>query len=82
MTKTVLITGAGGNIGTKLRAHFAGLGWILRLLDVTNGGDPAIQEADLSVWDDAWVCNSPGWTRSSICGPTRPGHRLGGYSAL
>lgn len=55
MSKTILITGAAGNIGTKLRAHFARLGWRLRLLDVTSGGDPAIQEADLSVWDEAWV---------------------------
>jgi NAD(P)-dependent dehydrogenase (short-subunit alcohol dehydrogenase family) len=55
MTKTVLITGAGGNIGAKLRAHFTTLGWTLRLLDVDAGGDPAIQQADLSVWDDAWV---------------------------
>ncbi len=55
MTKTVLITGAGGNIGAKLRAHFASLGWALRLLDVDSKGDPAIHAADLSVWDDAWV---------------------------
>jgi len=55
MTKTILITGAGGNIGTKLRAHFTALGWNLRLLDVTSGGDPAILEADLSLWNDAWV---------------------------
>ena len=34
MRRTVLITGAGGNIGTKLRAHFSALGWTLRLLDV------------------------------------------------
>jgi nucleoside-diphosphate-sugar epimerase len=30
---TVVITGAAGNIGTKLRAHFSSLGWTLRLLD-------------------------------------------------
>lgn len=30
MSRTVLITGAGGNIGAKLRAHFTGLGWTLR----------------------------------------------------
>ena len=55
MTKTVLITGAGGNIGTKLRAHFSGLGWTLKLLDVDAKGDAAITAADLSVWDDAWA---------------------------
>jgi NAD+ dependent glucose-6-phosphate dehydrogenase len=55
MARTVLITGATGNIGTKLRSHFIRLGWSLRLLDVNAGGDPAIMAADLSVWDEAWV---------------------------
>ena len=55
MSRTVLITGAGGNIGTKLRAHFTGLGWTLRLLDVDARGDAAIQAADLAEWSDAWV---------------------------
>lgn len=55
MTKTVLITGAAGGIGTKLRAHFAALGWRLRLLDIDDGGDRAITRADLSLWDDRWV---------------------------
>ncbi|MCC7282787.1 MAG: NAD(P)-dependent oxidoreductase [Acetobacteraceae bacterium] len=55
MTRTVLITGARGNLGTKLRAHFSDLGWTVRLLDVRADGDPAITEADLSVYDDAWA---------------------------
>jgi NAD+ dependent glucose-6-phosphate dehydrogenase len=55
MTKTVLITGAGGNIGGKLRVHFATLGWMLRLLDVDMRGDAAIQPADLVEWDTAWA---------------------------
>jgi NAD+ dependent glucose-6-phosphate dehydrogenase len=55
MTRTVLITGAAGNLGAKLRAHFTGLGWTLRLLDVDAGGDPAIMVADLSVWEERWV---------------------------
>ena len=55
MTKTVLITGARGNLGTKLRAHFSALGWAIRLVDRTPGGDPAIAEADLSVYDDSWT---------------------------
>ena len=55
MSRTVLITGANGNIGRKLRAHFSALGWTLRLLDVNAAGDGAVQEADLSVWDAAWV---------------------------
>lgn len=55
MTRTVLITGAAGNIGTKLRAHFSSMGWTLRLLDIDAHGDAAIQAADLAEWDDAWV---------------------------
>jgi len=51
---TVVITGAGGNIGTKLRRHFESLGWSLRLLDAS-ASDPGIGRADLAVWDDAWV---------------------------
>ncbi|HET7881780.1 MAG TPA: NAD(P)-dependent oxidoreductase [Acetobacteraceae bacterium] len=55
MTRTVLITGAAGNIGTKLRAHFSALGWRLRVLDADPGSDTTIQAADLARWDDAWV---------------------------
>jgi len=53
---TVLITGASGNLGTKLRAHFTALGWSLRLLDVgaEAGG------ADLTVWNEAWVAQFAG----------------------
>ena len=60
MTRTVLITGAGGNIGTKLRAHFTGLGWTLRLLDVDARGDAAIAAADLAEWDEGWVAQFAG----------------------
>jgi NAD(P)-dependent dehydrogenase (short-subunit alcohol dehydrogenase family) len=60
MSRTVLITGAGGNIGTKLRAHFSSLGWTLRLLDADARGDAAIQAADLAEWDDAWVTQFAG----------------------
>ena len=52
---TVLITGAAGNIGSKLRAHFTALGWSLRLLDADAHGDAAIQQADLTQWDAAWT---------------------------
>jgi len=51
----VVITGAAGSIGGKLRRHFEGLGWPLVLLDKQSRGDPAVLEADLSVWDEAWV---------------------------
>jgi NAD+ dependent glucose-6-phosphate dehydrogenase len=53
MAPTVLIAGAAGNIGGKLRRHFSALGWNLRLLDTT-GGD-GVEACDLSVWDDAWA---------------------------
>lgn len=55
MTLTVLITGASGNIGSKLRAHFEALGWTLRLLDVEPHGDAAITAADLATWTDDWA---------------------------
>lgn len=55
MAPTVLITGAHGNLGSKVRAHFTGLGWKLRLTDIESGGDDTIIAADLSVWDEAWV---------------------------
>ncbi len=60
MSRTVLITGAGGNIGTKLRAHFSTRGWTLRLLDADARGDAAMQTADLADWDDAWVTRFAG----------------------
>ncbi|ODU56932.1 MAG: hypothetical protein ABS99_05395, partial [Acetobacteraceae bacterium SCN 69-10] len=54
MSRTILITGAAGNIGRKLRAHFTNLGWTLRLLDVA-ASDPEVTAADLSVWNDGWA---------------------------
>ncbi len=56
MAGTILITGAAGSIGKKLRAHFeAKGGYDLRLLDRHDGGDAAVRVADLAVWDDSWV---------------------------
>jgi len=55
MAHTVLITGAGGNLGGKLRKHFISLGWTLRLLDVEAHGDADIMACDLAVWDERWV---------------------------
>jgi len=51
---TVVITGAAGNIGSKLCRHFETLGWTLRLLD-TRASDQAVQTADLAIWNDIWV---------------------------
>ena len=55
MSKTILITGARGNLGTKINAHFTSLGWTTHLLDLTAGGNPAITEADLAIYDDSWA---------------------------
>lgn len=55
MPPTVLVTGAAGNIGRKLRRHFASLGWTVRALDVSDGGDRDVAVCDLSVWDEGWV---------------------------
>jgi nucleoside-diphosphate-sugar epimerase len=51
----VAITGATGNLGAKLRRHFEGLGWTLRLLDLSSGGDPKVHASDLAAWDEGWV---------------------------
>lgn len=53
MTPPLVLTGAAGTLGTKLRRHLAGRP--LRLLDRDPRGDPAIHAADLNVWDPAWV---------------------------
>lgn len=53
MDKTVLITGAAGNLGAKLRRHLEGR-YVLRLLDVDPRGDAAITRADLGRWERSW----------------------------
>jgi NAD+ dependent glucose-6-phosphate dehydrogenase len=53
-SKTVLITGASGNLGNKLRRHLLGR-YTLRLLDRRPKGKLPITVTDLSTWDDAWV---------------------------
>src|SRR5947209_8314111 len=52
--KTVLITGALGNLGAKLRRHLEGR-YTLRLLGAAPGADPAVTRADLGRWDAAWA---------------------------
>jgi uronate dehydrogenase len=51
---TVLITGAAGNLGGKLRRHLEGR-LHQRLLDLDPRGDPAIMQADLARWEPRWV---------------------------
>ena len=54
--KAVLITGATGNIGRKLRAHLGATGhYTLRLLCLNPGAEPDVQTADLTIYDDAWA---------------------------
>lgn len=53
--KTVLITGATGNIGRKLTGHLRAAGYPLRLLCLNPQNDPSVQTADLSVWDEQWA---------------------------
>src|SRR5262245_26279122 len=52
--ETVLITGAAGNLGAKLRRHLSGH-MPLRLLDIDPRGDAEIARADMSQWDTSWV---------------------------
>jgi nucleoside-diphosphate-sugar epimerase len=52
--KTIVITGAAGNLGSKLREALAGR-YELRLFDKEAHGDPEITACDLSVWSDAWA---------------------------
>jgi NAD+ dependent glucose-6-phosphate dehydrogenase len=51
--KTVLITGASGNLGAKLRQHLEGR-YRLKLLDIDPRGDSHIIRADLSSWTRDW----------------------------
>ena len=52
---SVLITGATGNLGGKLRAHFeAARQYDLRLLCLNGANDPAVTTVDLSQPEDTW----------------------------
>ena len=52
--KTILITGAAGNLGSKLRDHLRDR-YHLVLLDWDAKGDPDIISADLSLWHPVWL---------------------------
>lgn len=54
MRRTVVITGAAGNLGSKLREHLEGR-YDLRLLDVDDRGDSQVQQCDMADWDPAWT---------------------------
>lgn len=51
----VLITGAAGALGARLRRHMQALGWTLTLLDLDARGDGAIELADLAVFREEWA---------------------------
>ena len=54
MARTILITGAAGNIGTKITRHFRETtDHELRLLDRSGGGD--ILAADFGDWNEDWA---------------------------
>jgi NAD+ dependent glucose-6-phosphate dehydrogenase len=53
--KSILITGATGNLGGKLRRHFSAGGHDLRLLCNNPMADPAVTTADLSLYDEGWA---------------------------
>jgi len=55
LSNILLITGATGSIGTKLRRHFADRDVRLRLLCLNPRNDPQVTTADLSVYDEAWA---------------------------
>jgi NAD+ dependent glucose-6-phosphate dehydrogenase len=52
--KTILITGAAGNLGSKLSRHLTGR-YDLRLLDINPRGDRDILQADLAQWNSSWI---------------------------
>jgi NAD+ dependent glucose-6-phosphate dehydrogenase len=51
----ILITGATGALGSRLRHHMQALGWTLTLLDRDSRGDPAIETVDLALFHDDWA---------------------------
>ena len=53
--KPILITGATGNIGGKLRAHFTEAGYPVTSLCRNPGNDPGVQTCDLSCHSEAWA---------------------------
>lgn len=53
MALRVLITGAAGNLGRKLSAHFAALGWAVTGID--RAASAGVAGHDLAVWHDDWV---------------------------
>src|SRR5271165_1300260 len=55
MSKTIVITGAAGNLGRKLRTHFSSCSWNLRLLDRSARLGLDMTIADLSRYCGSWA---------------------------
>lgn len=53
MKRSILITGAAGNIGAKITLHLKRAGYDLRLLD--RAGGEGIVAADFGNWDEDWA---------------------------
>jgi nucleoside-diphosphate-sugar epimerase len=58
--RTVLITGACGNIGRKLRAAWADIYDLVLIDQAAPENDPEVIKADLSVLDDDWITHFHG----------------------
>jgi uronate dehydrogenase len=52
LTRTILVTGAMGNIGAKVSAYLESRGYDVRRLDKVGGSGVVV--ADFSRWDDTW----------------------------
>lgn len=55
MSKTVLITGATGNLGAKISAHLAAKGYDLRLICLNPAGRQDVITADLAKYEASWA---------------------------
>lgn len=53
--RTVLITGASGNIGRKLRRAWRDVYELILLDRAPDASDPDVVAADLAEWDESWV---------------------------
>lgn len=53
--RTILITGASGNIAMKLRDAWEGIYDLILIDSMADPEDPDVIQADLSVWDQEWV---------------------------
>src|SRR5258708_23451294 len=59
MKLRIVLTGAAGNLGRKLRAHWSGQHDVLGI-DAQTGGDDGIVAADLTTDDRRWVSRLAG----------------------